>query len=86
MKTVEQAWKEHGVDDDQPAHELFVYGWEAHEAEADARIAALEAENAKLREVLKYARRMVKPSECDTVYIDAALDAARSVLSQKEQG
>jgi len=49
--------------------------WKAEEiaAEADARIAALEAENAKLREVLKYARRMVKPSECDTTYIDAAL-------------
>jgi hypothetical protein len=38
-KTVEQAWREHGVDDDQPAHEYFVYGWDAHKEQADAEIA-----------------------------------------------
>jgi hypothetical protein len=29
----------------------------------------------QLAEALKYARRMVKPSECDSAYIDAALAA-----------
>lgn len=82
-------------------------------ADADARIAALEAENAKLRKdadryrfiktgadvifhqyarwhVPGYSRHEVEscqPSagELDAA-CDAAIDAARSVLSQKEQG
>lgn len=40
---------------------------------ADARLIASAP---KLLEALRYARRMVKPSECDTAFIDAAIAQA----------
>lgn len=29
MKTVEQAWHDHGMDENMPAHDFFVAGWNA---------------------------------------------------------
>ncbi len=29
MKTIEQAWRAYGVDDDMPPHDLFIAGWDA---------------------------------------------------------
>lgn len=39
-----------------------------------ASLSAARQEVEGLREALKYARRMVKPSECDVAFIDAALN------------
>jgi hypothetical protein len=46
-----------------------------HGIEARAVLAKRDALVKQLAEALKYARRMVKPSECDSAYIDAALAA-----------
>jgi hypothetical protein len=39
----------------------------------------------QLAEALKYARRMVKPSECDSAYIDAALAAQQRYVALQEK-
>ena len=48
-------------------------GWPTDTGRSEAR---LLASSTMLLEALKYARRMVKESECDIAYIDAAIAAA----------
>ncbi len=51
----------------------WCHGRSIEEEHANAR---LMAESTKLLEALKYARRFLKPSEVDTVFIDAAIKKA----------
>jgi hypothetical protein len=38
MKTLEEAWREHGVDEDRKPHDLFIAGWAAAMEECTKRI------------------------------------------------
>jgi hypothetical protein len=97
MKTIEQAWCEHGVDDDMPPHDFFVAGWNAAMGERIAQqdgacadqlalaIGTLESRERNIETILKEsARRQVEIEQLNLAE-EGAKEAFEVVVESKRE-